>query len=236
MTDTPDTHKVSLEVVMGMLEVFFRSFVEDGEIEIGVRSSQDIFRQFEAIANEIVEGDDIPFHASIDHRDGLLDRAIGEAAAGHAEMSATLYAIWIEHFVNGIISRMFERRGHGDDVALPFIKELRLVSKVTALWRLLGLPALSEDEIKVMNRIIEFRNAFVHYKWSAKEAQAVDDRRAQVQSAINEAPRLISALQAAESFTYWNGRESELIDEFREGIKKRWEEDPFSFVVPRSRP
>jgi hypothetical protein len=234
MSDMPDDPKVSLDLVTGMLEFMFRAFVEDGEIEIGDRSSQDIFQEFEAIAKEIVEDGGSHLRTAIDHRDGLLDRAKGEAAAEHGEMAATLYAIWIEHFVNGIITRIFERLGHGDDVAIPFIKELRLATKVTALWQLLGLPALNEDDIKLMNRIIEFRNAFVHYKWSGHEEQTTSNRRAQIQSAIDEMPRLVSALESAESFTYWNGRDHELIDMFREDIKRRWEEDPFSFNLPQS--
>jgi hypothetical protein len=233
MPDMHDERKAPLDIVTGALEVIFRTVVEDGEIEIGDRSPQDIFQQFESIAGEIVEGGGGFLRTAIDHRDSLLDRAKDEAAVGHGEMAATLYAIWIEHFVNGVLTRAFERMGYGDDVIIPLIKELRLPTKTTALWELAGLPALSNDDLRAMNRIIEFRNSFVHYKWSAHEERVVSERRAQIKTAVDEAQRFVSALQAVESSAFWNGRDHELIDMFRESIKKRWEEDPLSFILPR---
>ncbi len=43
----------------------------------------------------VIDAPEEYFHTVIDHRDGLLERAGGEADGGHLELAVTFYALWM---------------------------------------------------------------------------------------------------------------------------------------------
>lgn len=221
---------IPLDIVQGIFEYLFREYVESGRIEVGSRSPEEIFADFKEFSREITVSR--PLKEAIDYRGTLLGEARKSAQDGHYELAVTLYAIWAEHFVNGILVRGFERLGHGEEISVPLIKELRLPTKASALWMMVGLPVLNPESLKLMNRIIEFRNMFVHYKWQARDEQMIAQQHEQLKNVVQESEQLVSELFTIESTAFWGGRDRELIGYLHQDITRLWEEKPFTLSFP----
>lgn len=219
MSDQED-EGVPLDHAQQMVELVFRALVENGEIEIGDRSPEEICEQFDEIINDVIDSGGL--RAGRDYRETLLDRARAEVEVSHDELATTLYAIWIEHFINGMLIRTFERMGHDTEVSTPLLRGLSLQVKAYALWAVVGLPPIDEESRRLLDRIVQFRNAFVHYKWIAHEDLAFDNlRRSQLKEVLAQSERLVADLLKVESSAFWNGRDKELIGNFREHLRRR---------------
>lgn len=187
--------------------------MESGLVEIGDKSLDEIMEDWAAV---VIATPGEYFHTVIDHRDGLLERAGGEADGGHLELAVTFYALWIEHTVNASLISGFSRRGYGSQVIDPLIRELRLQTKITALWSIAGFRQLSEDDLQLVERISQARKSFVHYKWRVYDDSTTDSMKAQLREIVDRAERLESAFNDSTSVTYWNNREDEIISGFHE--------------------
>jgi hypothetical protein len=156
--------------------------------------------------------DERGYQSALDYRETLLAQAKG---ASNDYITVTLYAMWIEHFVNGMIIRALERKGFSLQISRPLLRELRLQTKASALWEIAGLPAISDEHVALLEQIVQVRNSFVHYKWPAHDEEGHDQSEKQLKGAIEKSEALISALQVIESEALWNGRRTELIEYFR---------------------
>jgi hypothetical protein len=223
----PDINKKPLiprDLVRLLHEYMFRGWVENGRLEIKGRTSAQIIDDYDRLVHEYhdqLTSGEVDFLSTTDHRSTLFDEARKAAEDAHYELAITLYAVWLEHFINGTLKLAFHRLGHGEDISVPLIKELRLATKVTVLWKIAGLPDIDQDSLRLINRVIELRNAFVHYKWQNYDEPTLDRRDEQSQQVAEEAERLVSTLLGIESAVFWNGREEELIDCFREESRRR---------------
>ena len=215
---------VPLHRVQQMYETFFRAFVENGEIEIGDRSPEQIFEQFYSLIDEFIASEGAGLRTAVDYRETVLDRARAEAGEAHYYLAATLYAIWAEHSINGLLLRAFERKGHSAEVSTPLLRELRLSTKASALWGIAGLPTIPSDSLRLLDRIIQYRNSFVHYKWILYEELADMQLSEELRDIVAQAESLVSDLLAAESSAFWSGRDRELIGRLSEDIRQAREE------------
>jgi hypothetical protein len=217
-----------LDLVQGVIEFMLREAVETGRLEINDRTPQEIIVDFDSMLGEFLEkftSDPSIFRSSIDHRSSLLREANEAAEREHYELAITLYAIWLEHFINGMITRSFERLGYYEDISVPLIKELRLSTKAVVLWKLAKLPDIDQDSLKVINKVVDLRNSFVHYKWQSRDLEAEQQQFEQLQQVTEQAERLIATLLGIESLVFWNGRDKELIAYVHEEIKQKREAD-----------
>src|SRR3954453_5075794 len=95
-----------LTLAKDLLECFFRSGVERGAIEVADRSAGAIVDGFFDNMQKAVdqsENGDLEFQTTTDHLDSLLKRARIEAIEEREEIAITLYATWLEHFVNWVL-------------------------------------------------------------------------------------------------------------------------------------
>jgi hypothetical protein len=224
MVDVPERQSnFPLWVVQGVVEVIFRGLVEDGTIEIGNRSIAEILEDYKRMADEIIDDGGEALRGVVDYRKSLLERARAEAEEAHDEMAVTLYAMWIEHFINGMLTRAFERKDYEMKVVMPLLRELRLQTKASALWAIAGLPVIDKESMRLIDQIIQFRNAFVHYKWLTYDDLVFHARDGQLRAIVEQSDGLISTLLAIESATFWNGRDNEIIECLREDVARRWQ-------------
>lgn len=224
MTDDADK-PLDLWFVQRTLEYILRGSVESGEISLEGKTPDEVLSQLRDIVDSVIESNGENLFTSIDYRSTLLDRATAETDADNCELAVTLHAIWIEHFVNGLILRAFERMGHYEIISLPLIRELRLQTKITALWSLANLPLISDDSLRLIGQITEARNSFVHYKWKLEDADKIDERKRQVKLLAAKFNDVIAELHALESAFYWNGREAEIVDSLHEDVRKKRAEE-----------
>jgi hypothetical protein len=141
----------------------------------------------------------------------LLERARAEAAENRREIAITLYATWLEHFINGLLALVLDRRGLPPATTKSLLRELRLPTKASALWQVVGLPPLDESDIRLVEHVGNLRNAFVHYKWQAASEQAHDAQDRLIQGAIDDLEGLIARLIEVEHRDLWHGRRDELL-------------------------
>jgi hypothetical protein len=209
-----------LQVAQGIFEALFRSYIEDGSIAIEGRDPSDIIMEFRAEVAKIVSGE-TELRGVRDHRDTLLAAARAEAEKRRDEIAIILYATWIEHSINGMLALAFERKGHAENVINPLMRELRLHTKASALWKLAGLRDIGADNLRLLGQVIEFRNSLVHYKWPAHDISLLEQRSLQLRDIVVRVEELIGTLFSIETDTFWIGRETEIIGHFREDAARR---------------
>jgi hypothetical protein len=206
-----------------LVEAIFCDSVETGTIQIGDRTPQEILDEFRVYIGEFKldihdmneRGED-SIHAILDHRSTLLGYANREASDGRSDVAVVFYALWIEHTVNGCLIRGLERKGYGPEVINPLIRELSLRTKITALWSVAGFPPLTDENVRTIDQVAQFRNSFVHYKYPGYAESMHESMNEQLRRATERAQNLISAFDAAMNTLFWNGREEEIISAFRE--------------------
>ncbi|MFC6081663.1 hypothetical protein [Sphaerisporangium aureirubrum] len=206
------------DAIRGAAEAVFRSYIEDGSITTTGKSGTEIVDEYATLIDKLIdtsELDVMEFHTSIDHRDILLERARVEAEHGHDQLAITLYSTWIEHSVNGLLALAMERQGRSKQVVTPLLRELRIPTKITALWELVGLPALREGSVRVLDQALNFRNAFVHYKWSATSDQEHRTHTERLHAIVPEIERVVSEFMDIESAAIWDGRKAEIMECYR---------------------
>jgi hypothetical protein len=200
-------------------EAIFRSFIEDGSIIIGDQPPDEIILEYKAhLAMMLAE--DTELHHVPDHRSTLWRRAENEYDNGDPQIAVTLYALWIEHVVNGNLMAGFQRKGYDPDVINLLIRRLNIEEKTTKLWRAAGFEPLSSADASLISQIMEARNAFVHYKWRGYDETSDRSRREQLITLLERARVLGDVFHLRENSLLWNGREDEIINFHREDLRR----------------
>jgi hypothetical protein len=123
----------------------------------------------------------------LDHTSEILSQARGFAKSKRLELSCLLYATWFEHWLDSVINTLCRRKKLSDEEISHVIRDTNFDAKSTWLIRLLGGNAIKQDYWKIMKRIIDHRNRFVHYKWKPDREEItknLDDALETVEKAI----------------------------------------------------
>ncbi|WP_329017954.1 hypothetical protein OG271_13690 [Micromonospora rifamycinica] len=207
-----------------LVESLFCACVRDGDIEIANRPAHDIIADFDSILESMIKDPEFSgkeLHPVFDHGDKLLTRAESELATGDPLIAILFYVIWLEHYANGTLAWAFERQGHHRDAYFPIIRQLNIETKLTATWKLLGLPEIPKEKLSLAKQAIELRNGFVHYKWTTLTHQEADRQKSRERRIAAEMPTLVSHMQGIENELLWAGREEEVINAFRMDAARR---------------
>jgi hypothetical protein len=206
-----------LELTADLLEQYLTSYVETGLVEVGDRAVGEILDEISRNISEDVEYQDFELRPVFDHRDSLLDRAASAASEGQLEIAVVLYTTWIEHSVNGLLLLSLERQGISFESCKALIRELRLTTKLTALWEIAHLPELPATHLKLIDQAVSRRNAFVHYKWSSAPEREEKNQRSELGEIVLQIGSLIQAFHEVEDRALWSGRREEIIQAWRDG-------------------
>lgn len=216
MSDRSDHLDDESNFARSFLETVLTTAIESGDILVGDRQVDDILADFREWARNLAASDgDIPL--TIEHRPGLLTQAEQHAAAANYTIALILYATWIEHSINDLVTRGLERQNVSQRSTRALLRAVSLDPKITALWEVAGIPAMDTELVKSILRIASVRNEFVHYKWPCEPE---DPRRAESSSDRYEAAtklceEVVSAIaDLAESYL-WHGRRTEILSAFR---------------------
>jgi hypothetical protein len=123
----------------------------------------------EKILNSIPKNDSELYFVIVHHPD-LLEEAELYIRKGKYEYAYIFYAAYFEHYINEIIQIWCFQHKVPDEVFKELIRKLGLEDKFTWLIRLLKLPDFNSLRYKVISKIAEKRNAFVHYKYQPQVA------------------------------------------------------------------
>jgi hypothetical protein len=124
-------------------------------------------REFEAAALAELRrllNDGVEFNFIVDHKSSVLEQARAFAQSGQADFAIMFYAMWIEHWLNGMF--IWKSASPGAPPA-DVHKVLRgsLKNKLKIEWAEYFGDKLASRWIDVMLDIADHRNEYVHYKW-----------------------------------------------------------------------
>jgi len=149
----------------------YRSSVKFGYLNPKGKTDQQIEEEFfQLLALQARQGN-YPYTFSVDYKDDLLNQARINRRRMHYTIACLLYATWVEHWVNDIISIYGSRNGLEDEDIIQIIRDTKFQAKVTWLWTLLDLKPISVKHRRSLEELITWRNGFVHYKWKQKSGE-----------------------------------------------------------------
>lgn len=111
---------------------------------------------------------DIDFKIVLDYKDNILANARKFRMNDEMELSYLLYATWFEHWINEVISILAVKKDLSDKEVYEIIRNVSIVGKYTWLLKIFEFEEIEEKHLKLIMKLIELRNRFVHYKWNEK--------------------------------------------------------------------
>lgn len=145
-----------------------------------------------------------------DHTPDLLKRARAYRTEGDCYLACLLYATWAEHWINGLISTVGERRKLQPDETAQIIREAPLRAKLTWLLSLFGLPRIADRHRSSITRLMDLRNGFVHYKWMGRSEPADAQDEADLDRSLTNFEATVKYLQRYYSRVIFVGSKARL--------------------------
>ncbi|MFF4113667.1 hypothetical protein ACFY0P_09265 [Streptomyces sp. NPDC001714] len=139
---------------------------------------------------------------------------------GRHSFATLFYATWIEHWVNRIILYRAIGSGAHPELATALIRSSRMELKLGRIWTSLGMPKFPKELARQVTRVMESRNAFVHYKWPSVDEEAHSESIKRVEVEAWKAQETVTALTELEDSVLYDGRSESLKATFR----KNWYE------------
>jgi hypothetical protein len=110
-------------------------------------------------------GEQVAILSTTDRTTELVTLARRCQSRGLFETALLLYATTMEHWLNDIVITLSRRRGLTKEEARQLIRDIPFRAKGTWLLRLLGSTAIKPIHLKKLDRLMQLRNEFVHFKW-----------------------------------------------------------------------
>ena len=203
----------------------FISCVESGDVRVGNRPSGEIIQDFRALLQDFLHGtssgevdsEEARLGLVVDHRESLHAEAKAQHEAAHVPISIILYATWIEHSINGLLIRGFERQRIPQRIIRTLIRSANVESKMKSLWSDAELPPLDHGLMRSIRQVTERRNAFVHYKWDPEPDEPRDSEMSYIE-ALSACEDIVSGVLEFEDSFYWSGRRAEMLAAFRQDL------------------
>lgn len=155
------------------------SLVKYGLLDVNDKDRSDILDE----TLKIIE--DIDFKLVLDYKDNLLKHARQFRMNNDIQLSYLLYATWFEHWINEIISILAGRKNLNSKEIYEIIRNISIRGKYTWLLKLFEFEEIKEEHLKLIFKLINLRNSFVHYKWE-EEDNDKKDKEAIVMEKIEE--------------------------------------------------
>ena len=114
-------------------------------------------------------------------------------------VALVLYATWLEHWTNMVITVGMLRRGtEQGDIDAFFQSRPRFEEKLRRCGPPLALPSLPKDSRDWALKLIRLRNEFIHYTWQGTPIRVAATRHGNIRSAVRHARQHLDALRAWE--------------------------------------
>lgn len=139
---------------------------------------------------------------------------------GKWEFATLFYATWIEHWLNRIILLRAIGTGVPQELATELIRSSQIEHKMGRIWRGLEIPRFPRELTRQVTRVMECRNAFVHYKWPVEDDETSDKSLDRIKMEAQKARETVASLIEFEDLTFYNGRANSI----REAFRKHWHE------------
>jgi hypothetical protein len=129
----------------------------------------------------------------IDYKSTILLEARAYKKAKKYSFAILLYSTWVEHLLNELIENALMKRHFSPKDIAEVIRDNNIKSKTTWLIRLLNYPPIKKNCRDAINKLIERRNMWVHYKWKPIPTDDIDPKDEE-ESIVNEFEKTIKYL------------------------------------------
>jgi hypothetical protein len=151
-----------------MLARLAYGFISEGIINPIGKNDDELYRQYREAVDKYIRGD---LSFVIDHRQDVLQNARSFKILKKKDMAVLFYALWFEHQLNSITVSLAERLHLTEKELDTLIRETSYRAKCSWLLRILGVKPLSLSHTNAICKLMDLRNAFVHYKWKPENEQ-----------------------------------------------------------------
>lgn len=134
------------------------------------------------------------FHLVIDHRKSLLQCARDFAKEKEYQLCVVFYAIWVEHWLNNLIDIFVLRKRLTNETTKQIIRETPVRAKITWLLKIFEEKPILKRHQDMIMKIMEFRNAFIHYKWIGQKPDEEDIKENELIQLISDFEKTVKYL------------------------------------------
>lgn len=194
--DDEQVRRMFLDLANDLGKGLFLQFVKTGQLEVEGRPDQEVRSAFLDLLRDFLESEE-DLTLTKEYSDALERLAKEMTDSGQHEIAVLLYATWVEHWMNDLIVFLAVRRKLSDDY-LPQLLRLKMEYKSTWLLELMNAPPLHEPEKKAVDRLMQTRNQFAHYKFQPFRADGSGFEgplEREAKAVLASAPELLARLR-----------------------------------------
>jgi len=148
-----------------------QSAIAQGVIDPRGKTPEQIVKEaYDFYTNPLYE-----FSPIIDHTVVILKQARLFKRAGDKELACLFYALWLEHTLNKLISMLANKKKMPEKYIELLVRDTSYKSKASWMLTLLGAKPIGPTHANLIFKLMEARNAFVHYKWKPDSEQMEKD-------------------------------------------------------------
>ncbi|EKO3849862.1 TPA: hypothetical protein ACN36G_004475 [Vibrio parahaemolyticus] len=198
------------EIEKSIIVSLMKSALASGEIDTSGLTKEEVEAKCMEHLKKLADSEE-EWEFIIDHRPDLIKQAKEYFDSGQYELSTVLYAMWLEHWINGIYQQICYRKGLSNSDYKEMIRSLNMRAKTGWFLKMLDLPPLDNEMLKIFNKVIESRNSFVHYKWQPQGDLSREERLKSERDSLEEIDTLIGYLVEYETDNVFYGHQLERV-------------------------
>jgi len=159
-----------------VLEALVRGMVAEGVFDPTGLNEEEVRRKVPRLCLKLLRKSASPIvWTTTDRTPTLTKEARRFQNQGLHEIAILLYATACEHWLNDVISALCKRRNLNREDAAQIIRQVSFPAKCTWLLKLLRAPAIKVDHLKNLERLMNLRNEFAHFKWKATNTDVEEE-------------------------------------------------------------
>lgn len=156
------------------------------------------------------------YNVIIDHTSDLMTTAKTFRNANEVNKAKLFYATYFEHLLNGLIVNQCVKNRLDNKTINEIIRAVNIIGKLTWLTKLLKLPGIADNHKKVLLKLTDDRNAFVHYKHNPAPDKINHNDEEQITKELNEIERALTYFKRHISTIKFKGEKTK----FEEALRK----------------
>lgn len=192
----PKDRREIWEIGKHLVQYLYESWIARGELDPAGKTPETLAAEFFRMLIPLVRNRKRKptFRLIVAHGESLLLEARRFNRLDKLEMSLLFYATWFEHWINGLLDRKAAELKLTDRALKLALRQTGLEAKLVCFPVLAKLPPLREQHIKAILRCADFRNSFVHYKFSVHSRDSERDDEPLQKTAIVAAEKAVRYL------------------------------------------
>ena len=164
--------------------------------------------------HDLIERTEIVFVK--DHRDNILKEADNFFIQKDYDFAKVLYAMFFEHTINRLISIECEKKEIDEKTKNDIIRSIDIHGKLSWLPRILGFPNFNDNYRRIIKKLSDDRNSFIHYKWKSFEEDEVNEtNKNNVEEEFNNIKLAIKYIKRYTTIILYRRSKSKFEDKFK---------------------